>query len=152
MSLFSVLIITSGLLPADITDYIMVAVTAMSVFCGGFICAKVNKSSGLICGLLTAAAVFVIITVIGLLQSEAVLTPLSLIKLGAMLICGCAGGVLGVNQKEKGIYKIKKCNFNDFKLFGSFCNNLPNNYKSLVDLFKCRGCGQSPQILFAYAI
>ena len=85
MSLFSVLIITSGLLPADITDYIMVAVTAMSV----------------ICGLLTAAAVFVIITVIGLLQSEAVLTPLSLIKLGAMLICGCAGGVLGVNQKEK---------------------------------------------------
>ena len=95
MSLFSVLIITSGLLPADITDYIMVAVTAMSVFCGGFICAKVNKSSGLICGLLTAAAVFVI------LQSEAVLTPLSLIKLGAMLICGCAGGVLGVNQKEK---------------------------------------------------
>ena len=92
MSLFSVLIITSGLLPADITDYIMVAVTAMSVFCGGFICAKVNKSSGLICGLLTAAAVFVIITVIGLLQSEAVLTPLSLIKLGAMLICGCAGG------------------------------------------------------------
>ena len=37
MSLFSVLIITSGLLPADITDYIMVAVTAMSVFCGGFI-------------------------------------------------------------------------------------------------------------------
>ena len=101
MSLFSVLIITSGLLPADITDYIMVAVTAMSVFCGGFICAKVNKSSGLICGLLTAAAVFVIITVIGLLQSEAVLTPLSLIKLGAMLICGCAGGVLRVNQKEK---------------------------------------------------
>ena len=101
MSLFSVLIITSGLLPADITDYIMVAVTAMSVLCGGFICAKVNKSSGLICGLLTAAAVFVIITVIGLLQSEAVLTPLSLIKLGAMLICGCAGGVLGVNQKEK---------------------------------------------------
>ena len=85
MSLFSVLIITSGLLPADITDYIMVAVTAMSV----------------ICGLITAAAVFVIITVIGLLQSEAVLTPLSLIKLGAMLICGCAGGVLGVNQKEK---------------------------------------------------
>ena len=53
MSLFSVLIITSGLLPADITDYIMVAVTAMSVFCGGFICAKVNKSSGLICGLLS---------------------------------------------------------------------------------------------------
>lgn len=101
ISLFSVLIITSGLLPASITDYIMIAVTAASVFCGGFICSKINKCSGLICGLLTAALVFVIITLTGLLQSEAVLTPLSLIRLGAMLICGCAGGVLGVNQKEK---------------------------------------------------
>lgn len=101
MSLFSVLIITSGLLPADITDYIMLAATAASVFFGGFICAKINKSSGLICGLLTAAAGFAIITLIGLLQSEAVLTPLSLIRLGAMLFCGCAGGILGVNQKEK---------------------------------------------------
>jgi hypothetical protein len=27
-----------------------------------------------------------------------------------------------------------------------------SNYKSLVDLFKGRGCGQSPQILSAYAI
>lgn len=101
MSLFSVLIITSGLLPADITDYIMLAATAASVFFGGFISAKINKSSGLICGLLTAAAGFAIITLIGLLQSEAVLTPLSLIRLGAMLFCGCAGGILGVNQKEK---------------------------------------------------
>jgi len=29
---------------------------------------------------------------------------------------------------------------------------LSSNYKSLVDLFKGRGCGQSPQILSAYAI
>jgi hypothetical protein len=28
---------------------------------------------------------------------------------------------------------------------------LSSNYKSLVDLFKGRGCGQSPQILSAYA-
>lgn len=101
MSLISVLILTSGLLPANITDYIMVASTAIAVFFGGFISAKVNKSSGLICGLLTAVAVFVIITFIGLLQSDAVLTPLSLIRLVAMLILGCAGGVLGVNQKER---------------------------------------------------
>lgn len=101
MSLISVLILTSGLLPANITDYIMVASTAIAVFFGGFISAKVNKSSGLICGLLTAVAVFVIITFIGLLQSDAVLTPLSLIRLAAMLILGCAGGVLGVNQKER---------------------------------------------------
>lgn len=101
MSLFSVLIITSGLLPADVTDYIMIAATAVSVFFGGFICAKINKSSGLICGLLTAAIGFAIITLIGLLQSEAVLTILSLIRLIAMLLCGCAGGILGVNQKEK---------------------------------------------------
>lgn len=101
MSVFSVLIITSGLLPADITDYIMIAVTAMSVFCGGFICAKINKSSGLVCGLFIALALFIIITAIGLLQNDVVLTPLSLIRLGAMLLCGCGGGVLGVNQKEK---------------------------------------------------
>lgn len=101
MSVFSVLIITSGLLPADITDYILIAVTAMSVFCGGFICAKINKSSGLVCGLFTALALFIIITAIGLLQNDVVLTPLSLIRLGAMLLCGCGGGVLGVNQKEK---------------------------------------------------
>lgn len=101
MSLFSVLIITSGLLPADVTDYIMIAATAVSIFFGGFICAKINKSSGLICGLLTAAIGFAIITLIGLLQSEAVLTILSLIRLIAMLLCGCAGGILGVNQKEK---------------------------------------------------
>ena len=30
--------------------------------------------------------------------------------------------------------------------------NWKSNYKSLVDLFKGRGCGQSPQILSVYAI
>ena len=30
--------------------------------------------------------------------------------------------------------------------------NWKSNYKSLVNLFKGRGCGQSPQILSVYAI
>lgn len=101
MSLISVLILTSGLLPTNIMDYIMVASTAIAVFFGGFIGAKVNKSSGLICGLLTALAVFVIITFTGLLQNDVIFTPLTVIRLVAMIVLGCAGGVLGVNQKEK---------------------------------------------------
>ncbi len=101
MSLFAVVILTSGLLPTDITNYIMIAATGASVFCGSFISARINKSSGLICGLLTSAVIFIIITAIGLSNSEAMLSFLSLIRLAVMLVLGCAGGILGVNQKEK---------------------------------------------------
>ena len=43
-----------------------------------------------------------------------------------------------------------KC-WGNIKLWFSGTNQ-KSNYKSLVDLFKGRGCGQSPQILSAYAI
>lgn len=101
MCLFAIIIMKSGLLSSEITDYVMLGVLSLSCAFGGFISAKLNKSSGLLCGAATAFIVFVVTTIAGLSQSQETVTLLTLLRFIFTLFCGSAGGILGVNQKEK---------------------------------------------------
>ncbi|MCD8025453.1 MAG: TIGR04086 family membrane protein, partial [Clostridiales bacterium] len=49
----SAVMLTSGLLPAEVTDYMMLAVVFFGALSGAFITARITKSAGLIVGLLT---------------------------------------------------------------------------------------------------
>ena len=50
MCIFAVIMLTSGLLGAELTDYIMVAVTALGALGGGFVAAKLAVILGGIAG------------------------------------------------------------------------------------------------------
>ena len=101
MWLFSVVIITSGLLPTNITNYIIVALLSIGILFGSCIATKITKSAGLIIGLIVGLSIFMLITLIGLVQSNDTITTLTLIKLIASLISGALGGIIGLRKKEK---------------------------------------------------
>ena len=101
MCILSVVMLTSGLLPTDITNYIMVAILSMGAFFGGFIATKITKSAGLVMGLITGFTIFMLVAIFGLIKNNDAVTLLTLIKLVATLIFGGIGGILGLQKKER---------------------------------------------------
>ena len=105
LCIFSVIIMTTGLLPTNITNYITIAILSMGSFIGGYICAKITKSAALICGLLTGFAIFILIALCGLFYSNEAVTILTLIKLISTLLCGSLGGIVTLLKKERILIK-----------------------------------------------
>ncbi len=93
--------LTSGLLPTELTNILAVAALAVGTFAGGFIAARITKSGGLITGLITGFTVFMVVTIIGLIKSTDGMTYLTIARLVTAIIMGALGGIIGVNKKEK---------------------------------------------------
>ena len=101
LCLVSIVMITTKKLFGDVLSYIMLGTTALGALAGGFISAKLNNGAGLVAGLLTGFAVFLIITTGGLINSSSPLSVLSLIRLAAALLGGAAGGIFGVRESHR---------------------------------------------------
>ena len=87
--------------PAEYLDYIMIAIDGVAVFLGALIAAGIAKSGGLLTGLFTGLAVFIIIFAAGLCSGTETVTMLTPIRAAAVVILGIFGGIKGVNRKEK---------------------------------------------------
>lgn len=101
LCIVSAVVMTSGLLPAELTNIITVAMLGIGTLAGAFIAARITKSAGLIIGASTGFAVFMVITIAGLIKSSESLTYITLIRFAVTLIMGIIGGIIGVNKKEK---------------------------------------------------
>lgn len=99
--ILSAIVMTSGLLPTKLTNYITLALLALGAFSGGFITSRITKSAGLVVGLITGFAIFILITVIGLTKSDDPVSLLTLIRLVALLVAGGIGGIVGLKRKER---------------------------------------------------
>ena len=100
MCVFSVIMLTSGLLGAELTNYIMIAVAALGALTGGFVAAKLNHGAGLVgCGI-TGAVRFLLITGAGLSKGGETVTALTGIKAAAVILGGICGGICGVKEKK----------------------------------------------------
>lgn len=101
MCILSVVMLTGGLLPSDIIKFAMVGILAVGAFFGGFLATKINKSAGLVVGLITGFVMFLIITATALTKSSEPVSYMTLIKLGAALLAGGAGGILGLRERKR---------------------------------------------------
>ena len=101
LCIVSLVMITTKKLFGDVLSYIMLSATALGTLAGGFISAKLNRGAGLIVGLITGFAVFLIITIGGLINSDSPLSVLSLIRFAAALLGGALGGILGVRESRR---------------------------------------------------
>lgn len=101
MCCVSVFILTNGLLPTQMTNIITLSSLGAGTFVGSIISSRITKSAGLITGLITGFAVFLIITIIGLCKSSDTITYLTFIRLAITVILGGIGGIIGVNKKDK---------------------------------------------------
>ena len=101
LCIVSLVMISTKKLFSGALDYIMIATAALGTLIGGFISAKLNHGAGLVVGLITGFAVFIILTAAALIHNSSPLSVLSLIRFAAMLIGGSLGGILGVKEKTK---------------------------------------------------
>ena len=101
MCITAVILTTSALLPYEYLAYIMLFIEAISVFFGGYIASRVNKSKGLILGLINGGIIFTAITLSGLISSSDTITYITLLKLVSIMLFSILGGIKGVNVKEK---------------------------------------------------
>ncbi len=69
-------------------------------FIGAYFAARKNGVKGLINGLLVAAVIFVIVTIVSAFLNDQ-MTIMSLIHLAVIVLSGCIGGIMGVNKREK---------------------------------------------------
>lgn len=97
----SAFILTNGLLPTELTNIITLAVLSAGTFVGGIVSSRITKSTGLITGLITGFAVFLVITVIGLCRSSDTVTYMTFVRLAVTLVLGGIGGIIGVNKQDK---------------------------------------------------
>ena len=99
--ILSAIVMTSGLLPTKLTNYITLALLALGAFSGGFITSRITKSAGLVVGLITGFAIFILITVIGLTKSDDPVSLLTLIRLVALLVAGGIGGIRAAGRSAR---------------------------------------------------
>ncbi len=86
--------------PYQILPYLMLAADAIGVFCGAYCCAAIQKSKGLILGLVCGFLVFIILFIAGLSTGETI-GILTLLRFIVLAVFGILGGIKGVNKKEK---------------------------------------------------
>ena len=101
MCITSVVLLISSQLPYEYLEYIMLAIDAISVFIGGYIAGRLNKSQGLILDLACGVIVLLSIIIGGFISSPQTITLITLLKAVAIIIFSALGGIKGVNTKEK---------------------------------------------------
>ncbi len=97
----SVIFLSASLLPYEYLSYIMLIIDAIGVLLGSYIAARINKSQGLILGLLNGFIVFVALVICGFATTSESLTIITGLKAVIILLFSAFGGIKGVNVKEK---------------------------------------------------
>ncbi len=101
LCILTVVELTSGLMSSEIVNIAAMAMLAAGTFFGGLIAARITKEGGMITGLITGAAVFFLVTIAALIHSSESISIITLIRFICEIITGAAGGIIGVNKREK---------------------------------------------------
>lgn len=73
---------------------------AIGTFCGAYLAARKNKAKGIVNGLMVAAIIYVLVSIVALILDNN-FTVMSIIHLAVIVLSGCIGGIMGVNKSEK---------------------------------------------------
>lgn len=102
MCLLAAVMMSSGVISADILDYCTVGMVGVATLMSGIISSRITGSAGLAVGSLTGFFIFLVITsTIALIFNGEPITILTLLKLMSSVLGGGIGGIIGVNKKEK---------------------------------------------------
>lgn len=99
--LFGLILQMMSGIPYGIIDYVVIGIQGIGVLTGAYIAGILAKGKGLILGALIGGVIFLIVLAGGLSIVQNDITILTLIRCVVMIIFGIAGGIAGVNRKEK---------------------------------------------------
>ncbi len=92
------LITKSGNMPSDFTGSLMIILTGIGAFIGGYVSGKTSREKGLVYGIACGFLMFILFFLGGFIVARNSVTMLTVIRLFTMLLCGAVGGITGVNK------------------------------------------------------
>lgn len=100
LMLFAAVFVSQGL-PDSAAMPLAISSMCIGAFLGGFVTAKSYGVNGLLAGGLSGLLFFLILYASGAVMKQINLGTLALVKVLASVLCGCIGGILGVNSSPK---------------------------------------------------
>lgn len=100
MCVICAVISLTSIFPYSVLPYILLIADAVGAFCGTYFSAAVIRNRGLIIGAIGGFVLFIIHFIAGLSTGETI-TLLTLLRFIVLMVFGAAGGIAGVNKKEK---------------------------------------------------
>lgn len=100
MCLICLIMTFSSVIPYQLLPYVLLIADAGGVFCGAYVCAALNKSKGLILGLVCGFILFIILFIAGL-STGGTISLVTLLRFIVLMVFGTLGGIKGVNKKER---------------------------------------------------
>ena len=97
--LITALLMTFLDMPSFVSTVLSVLSAALGAFVGGLMAARLSGKQGFFMGLLVGLSLFLLVLITGLLIHRRVQIGFLFIKLAVLLVCGMAGGMIGVNKK-----------------------------------------------------
>ncbi|HRM72058.1 MAG TPA: TIGR04086 family membrane protein, partial [Ruminococcus bromii] len=94
MCLLAAVMMSSGVISADILDYCTVGMVGVATLMSGIISSRITGSAGLAVGSLTGFFIFLVITSIALIFNGEPITILTLLKLMSSVLGGGIGGII----------------------------------------------------------
>lgn len=79
----------------------MLIIDAIGALVGGYVSARINKSQGLMLGMINGFIIFLSLLIGGFSISSGNITIITLLKAIILLVFSSVGGIKGVNTKEK---------------------------------------------------
>lgn len=98
---FALAFVSAGHIPQTLISPMVIALSVLSSFVAGFVCARISKKMGLVYGALTGLFLFALFLISGLIASHEPLSMAAGIRMIVMTLGGALGGVFGVSRKSK---------------------------------------------------
>lgn len=97
----AVVFLKSGKMPDELLGYITLAFLGIGSLAGGYVCARIYKMSGILCGTTVGVAVFIMTLIVGMTNYAGNIGIMLLLKFITIMLTSIIGGILGVNKKDK---------------------------------------------------
>ena len=88
----------------NIIQTLVVAISGIGAFIGAYITVRIAKVNGMFYGILSAALLFSMLFIAGIIANGENVTTITLVKLTLMLLLGAISGIIGVNKKRRKLY------------------------------------------------
>lgn len=87
--------------PGSAIGTITMVFGALGALAGGYIAVRIARCRGMMYGILTGLALFLVVVIVGVCSSNESVTIATVIKGIAMLLSGAIGGIVAVNKKQR---------------------------------------------------
>lgn len=101
LALLALIFSKTGTLPKNIIPVLITGVCALSAFLGGLAASWCSREKGILFGLIAGGIFSIVVIFVSVVIFQSSFSAASAVRVAAIILSGCIGGILGVNRKTK---------------------------------------------------